>query len=109
MLKIDCKKKYEECEKDEECKKLCEKIKKMAKKVFFIMLGIGVISVWQYINYKTDKEIDRLRAEKSQLELENLALKKELGEYKELEDYVKKNKKAIELLKQFDNNMKGGN
>jgi hypothetical protein len=82
----------------------------MAKKTLILLVAIGIIlSAWQYMNYKTNKEIAKLEAEKSQLELENLILKKELGEYKELQAYVEKNKKMIELLRQFDYNIaKGG-
>ncbi|MBX0310389.1 MAG: coiled-coil domain-containing protein 22 [Sulfurihydrogenibium sp.] len=87
-----------------------EKNKKMAKKVFFAMLGIGIIAgTWQYENHKLDEEISKLKAEKLQLETENTELKKELEKCKELQAYVEKNKKAIELLRQIDYNMKGGN
>jgi cell division protein FtsB len=109
MLKIDCKKICEESKKDEEINKFCEEVKKKAKKVFFAMLGIGIIAgAWQYENHKLNEEISKLEAEKSQLEAENTELKKELGEYQELQAYVEKNRKAIELLKQFDYNT-GGN
>ena len=86
-----------------------EKNKRLAKKVFFILTGIGIVSGFcQYENYKINKEIDKLNAEKAQLEVENLILKKELGEYKELQAYVEKNRKMIELLRQIDSITKGG-
>jgi hypothetical protein len=87
-----------------------EKNKRMAKKTLTVLLGVGIVmSAWQYGNYKANKEIDNLKAQKSQLELENLALKEKLGEYKELQAYLEKNKKMIELLRQFDYTIaKGG-
>jgi len=48
------------------------------------------------------KEIAKLEAKKSQLELENLMLKKESEGYKELQAYIERNKKMIELLRQID-------
>jgi cell division protein FtsB len=87
-----------------------EKNKRMVKRTLTVMLGVGIVlSAWQYGNYRMNKEIAQLEAEKSQLELENLILKKELGEYKELQAYIEKNKKMIELLKQIDYSIaKGG-
>ena len=83
--------------------------KRLVKRTLVALLGIGIVlSAWQYGNYRMNKEIAKLEAEKSQLELENLILKKELGEYKELQAYVEKNKKIIQLLQQIDYNMKGG-
>jgi cell division protein FtsB len=71
-----------------------EKNKKMAKKTLAVMLGVGIVlSAWQYMNYRMNKEIAKLEAEKSQLEVENLILKKELGEYKELQAYIEKIRK----------------
>jgi hypothetical protein len=109
MLKIDCKKFCEE-NKMLKTNETYEANKRMAKKTFFVLLGIGIVlSAWQYMNYKTNKEIAKLEAEKSQLEIENLILKKELGEYQGLQAYIEKNKKMIQLLQQIDYNMKGGN
>jgi hypothetical protein len=86
-----------------------EKNKKMAKKTLAVMLGVGIVlSAWQYMNYRMNKEIAKLEVEKSQLEVENLILKKELGEYKELQAYIEKNKKMIQLLQQIDYSIKGG-
>ncbi len=85
-----------------------EKNKRMAKKTLAVMLGVGIVlSAWQYGNYRINKEIAKLEAEKAQLEVENLILKKELGEYKELQAYIEKNKKMIELLRQIDYSIGG--
>jgi hypothetical protein len=92
MLKIDCKKIIEESKNNEEINKFYEECKKKVKKVFFVMLGIGIISIWQYENHKLNEEISKLKAEKLQLEVENTELKKELGECKELQAYVENKK-----------------
>jgi len=76
---------------------------RMAQKTLAVMLGAGiVVSVWQYENCRMSKEIAKLEAKKSQLELENLMLKKESEGYKELQAYIERNKKMIELLRQID-------